>query len=215
MSDDLSNLALTRVVAELYDPTSDWDDLLAAPQDHGVCCALRHLLEVDLVIFRGSMTTQDWFRDFLAVPQTTKAHPQFGPVHAGFDLGMDEAFANIQPALGRQVIVAGHSLGAARAALYAARLKAAGRPPNRILLLGCPRPGFQQFADYVADIPTDSIRNHGDLVTTVPFTIPGFPFVPAASYIDQFVSAPANDPWGPLRYHHIELYEAGLLARAA
>jgi hypothetical protein len=97
-------------------------------------------------------------------------------------------------------------------------MTAAGRPPAAIVAFGCPRPGYHQLADLLAAVPLRSYRNgnagNHDYVTDLPFTLPAFPFVEPRPFIDICAPPPANDRWGLLAYHHIELYEQALVSEA-
>lgn len=209
----LTSAQIVQVCADLYAPSpSGFDDLLWPEANDGVCCALRRLGNDDLVVFRGSVTTEDWIRDFLAVPHEITTHPQLGDVHAGFMLGMEEAFAHLQPLLRQNVYITGHSLGAARATIFAGLMVASGKMPVGRVVFGEPRSGCAQLARLVRKVVINfSFRNtyagHHDLITDVP-TDP--PFEHAIVLDDLDVIPAANDPWGIFRLHHIALYGQGL-----
>ncbi|HXZ02281.1 MAG TPA: lipase family protein [Stellaceae bacterium] len=208
----LSDLALCRLVDALYnDPAAPWDALFQPEADDGVCCALRRIGEVDVVVFRGSETVQDWLRDFFALPHEPANHPALGDVHAGFMEGMEDAFAHLLPLLGKTVVVTGHSLGAARATLFCGFMTAAGRPPRLRVVFGEPRSGCARLSELLAGVPGRSFRTAGagrhDLVTDVP-TDP--PFGRVTALTDIAALPPPGDPWGIFAYHHIQLYEAAL-----
>lgn len=212
-----SDLDLCHLVDALYnDPAAPWDALFQPAEDDGVCCALRRLGDIDVVVFRGSETVQDWLRDFFALPHAFTTHPQLGDVHAGFMAGMDDAFSHLLPRLEKNVIVTGHSLGAARATLFSGLLAAAGRPPRRRVVFGEPRSGCAQLAALLAGVPGRSFRTAGagrhDLVTDVP-TDP--PFGRVTALTDLAASPPSGDPWGIFSYHHIQLYQAALVRESA
>ena len=54
----------------------------------GVNCRITTTVEngtgAVIVAFRGSVTAEDWARDFICAPVGTRADPQFGLCHAGF-----------------------------------------------------------------------------------------------------------------------------------
>lgn len=220
----ISDLALVDIVAELYDSTAGdttdagagWDHLLLPADDDGICAALRRIGDDDIVVFRGSETIEDWARDFLAIPHALGSHPQLGDVHAGFALGMDEAFAKLLPLLRASVHVTGHSLGAARATLFCGLLTAQNKAPVARVVFGEPRSGCASLTALLAGVPGRSYRNAGagrhDLVTDVP-TAP--PFGRVTPLTDICALPPADDPWGLLSYHHIQLYQAGVAAMTA
>lgn len=110
------------------------------------------------------------------------------------------------------IYIAGHSLGAARAALYAfSRLKR-GLPVDGVFLFGCPRPGDSAIRDALATIPVRSVKNSGDPVTDVPLDVELLDL----EYLDVRQFEQVNQPytpnledWGPFNPHHIELYQEG------
>ena len=81
--------------------------------DDGVCWALKKISGHDVIVFRGSITPHDWFEDLMAIPIPTK----IGSVHAGFYAGMERVWSEVRPLITQPVIITGHSLGAARAAI--------------------------------------------------------------------------------------------------
>jgi hypothetical protein len=202
-----------RACVDLYRGGAGFDALIEPDADDGVCVGLRRRGDDDLVVFRGSTTVEDWARDFLAVPHACIRHPQLGDVHAGFMLGMDEAFVRLLPLLRMSVYVTRHSLGAARATLFCGLLVAAGRPPAARVVFGEPRSGCGSLTTLLAGVPGRSYRNTGggrhDLVTDVP-TEP--PFSRVSRLMDVFAQPRPSDPWGIFAYHHIQLYEAALAA---
>ncbi len=200
--------------ADLYEGGAGFDALIEPDADDGVCVGLRRRGDDDLVVFRGSTTVEDWVRDFLAIPHACARHPQLGDVHAGFMLGMDDAFARLLPLLRPSVWVTGHSLGAARATLFCGLLVAAGRPPAARVVFGEPRSGCATPDDDSrgrlggAPIATRAVGRH-DLITDVP-TEP--PFSRVSPLMDVFAPPSPSDPWGIFSYHHIQLYQAALAA---
>jgi predicted lipase len=180
--------------------------------DDGICWALKRLDGVDLVVFRGSTTIQDWLRDFRALALPSR----IGHVHTGFYAGMEHAWFEIRPMVSQPVVVTGHSLGAARADVLTALMVADGTPPAARVVLGEPKPGLLDFAKVIKDVPARSYRNgdelHHDLVTDVPFSFPPeqyvhpTPIVPVCCkpHDDEFVQN------GIFAWHHIDLYETAL-----
>jgi len=205
----LDDKQLVDICARLYDDRSDWDDLLWPEADDGVCVALQRVKDIDVVVFRGSVTLEDWVRDFFAVPHATINHPLLGDVHAGFMLGMDAAFDHVFPLLRSSVIVIGHSLGAGRAKLFSGLMVASGRVPMGCVVWGEPRSGCGKLKQLVSVIGSRrSYRNVGnnglhDYVTDVPSDPP---FCHDTPFTDHFVTPDPNDSWGMFRYHHISLY---------
>lgn len=197
---------------------ADWDRFDAGLDD-GVCYALKKLPGYDLIIFRGSSTFLDWIRDVMVLPlgKMLPLKSRIGHVHFGFFAGMEHVWGELLPLLTQPVIVAGHSLGAARAAILCGLMIADGRAPVRRVVFGEPKSGLADFCDLVKTVPGVSYRNgdgrHHDLVTDVPLTIPPdlafgrpTPFVPVTAL------PPAFDQWGMFSYHHMPLYSAGVSA---
>lgn len=198
---------LINLCAQIYDGTGAWDHLDTG-RDDGVYWALKKLAGCDVVVFRGSITTHDWAEDFRAFPIPTR----IGIVHFGFFDGLERVWRELARIVSQPVMVAGHSLGAARADMLCALMAADGRPPIRRAVFGEPRPGFADFAAFLQSIPGASYRNadaHGhDLVTDVPPALPGG-FIHPTPLVD-ITAAPVGDVFDLFRYHHVQLYQAAL-----
>lgn len=200
----------------IYSPTAiigDWDRFDPSLDD-GVCYAVKKLPGFDLVVFRGSITAQDWIADFRSLPIPTR----IGHVHAGFYSGMEHVWAELRPLLMQPVIVAGHSLGAARAAVLCALMVKDGVPPVARIVFGEPKPGLMDLAQLVANVPARSYRNgddrHHDLVTDVPLTLPPFQFVHPTPIV-VVTKEPGESLFerlGIFAWHHMPLYLAGVSA---
>jgi Lipase (class 3) len=152
--------------------TVEWDEL-ELPLD-GVAFGIKNLDQSVALIFRGSVTLPDWLRDGEAVADPLE-HEGLGPVHPGFFAGLPELWDQLKPVLiDRKCIIAGHSLGAARASLLTGLMVLDGCPPVRRLCFGEPRPGFPQAGTVIASVRGRSYCNGNgrahDLVTDVPFT---------------------------------------------
>src|SRR5258708_6502676 len=144
----------------IYKPTALFDfDHFDAGLDDGVCWALKKLHGFDLIVFRGSITLQDWIADFraLAVPS------RIGHVHVGFYAGMEHVWKDLRPLISQPAIVAGHSLGAARADVMTALMTVDGAPPAARVVFGEPKPGLLDFAGIIKAIPARSYRNGDEL----------------------------------------------------
>lgn len=176
--------------------------------DDGVCWALRREPDADVVVLRGSLEPRDWIVDLFAAPFPDH---RFGPVHHGFLLGMDHAWSDVKKVLsGLPVVLAGHSLGAARAAILNAIMLAEGVRPAMRFAFGEPRPGFQTLAGLLTQTPCAIYCNGDDdghdLVTEVPFTMP-----PTFDYRPSGTVQSVCGGWSGLRddlfrYHHAPLY---------
>jgi len=172
----------------------------------------KRIRDTDVVIWRGSYDPWDWYRDLSAV---TVVSPAIGRVHDGFLSGVESRYDEVEAALGRRVVIGGHSLGAAEAADHAGLRIAAGKPVEHVYLYGCPRPGMQKLADVLAPVPITSRKNLSDPVTRVPWDIPLFdPYVHVRPQIPMAVQPPASDT-DFFREHHCELYFAGVKALAS
>jgi hypothetical protein len=192
-------------------PPITWDFYDSGAKDDGVCWGIKRFDDAVVVCLRGSVTIEDWFRDALAIVKPW-GHPGLGPVHPGFYLGMTQVWAELKagvPATDR-IIVTGHSLGGARAAILAGLMALDGRPPAARVCFGEPKPGFQALADITKDVPTLSYRNSdgdvNDIVTHGPLTVPPEEYVHQTKLIDQIVPTSGWPAWGPFRLHHCQLY---------
>jgi hypothetical protein len=114
-------------------------------------------------------------------------------------------------------VVAGHSLGAARAAVLCGLMRADGCKALARVVFGEPLPGMTQLAGLIADIPGRSYCNgdahHHDVVTDVPFRIPLLNWVRASPLIHVTAEPdqPAVDLLGELfAYHHCPLYRQAM-----
>lgn len=181
----------------------------------GVYWSIRHGATggADLVLLRGSVTPQDWLRDFESeLGRALPDWPQLGLLPDGFTKGLPQALAAISARLGdgAKLVVAGHSLGAAHASQLAAMLLQR-YSIERLVLCGCPRPGTSQLVEVLAGVAVASYRNRSDPVCDVPVTIdPWLSWCPLAPYVALDEVPPAGDSWGLLADHHIELYQAGI-----
>jgi len=185
--------------------------------DDGVVWAVAKEGDVDVVVFRGSVSPGDWIRDGMAKPYYDR---DLGAVHHGFYLGVRNVWGDMQPFLrGGPVFLTGHSLGAARAAIMAGVMVLSGRAPVGRTVFGEPKPGFQQLADLCQAVPTKSFRNgigdNHDIVTDLPLAIPAFGlrYVRQGSVIPVDVEPDPNDDSGIFCFHHCSLYLKGMQAR--
>lgn len=201
---------------EIYSPTAiigDWDRFDTGLDD-GVCYAVKKLPGFDLVVFRGSITAQDWIADFRAMVIPTR----IGHVHAGFFAGMEHVWAELRPLLMQPVIIAGHSLGAARAAILCALMVKDGVVPAARVVFGEPKPGLIDLAQLIKDVPARSYRNgdtlHHDVVTDVPLSLPPLEYMHPTPIV-PVCAEPTGDlfsRFGAFAYHHIELYVTAVTA---
>ena len=202
---------LAKLQLDVYaDYQRSFDYLADGRQDNGVVYGWKwHAEGFTSVSFRGSATFLDWIRDFWAAADPL-AHGVFGPIHPGFDTGMEIAWQHIAARTDGPYVICGHSLGAAHATLATARAKRDGKRVIERVVWGEPMSGFQPLADYLGGIKSTSYRNavgkHFDRVTSVPFELLIERYVRAGHLTDISAPPPDDDPWGPLRYHHMPLY---------
>jgi hypothetical protein len=168
---DIANMCLN-IYPGGAPPAGGWDLIEIPPT--GIAFGLKDFGDTVAVIFRGSTTIDDFVRDAEAVADPFE-HAGLGPVHPGFFAGLPELWARLKPRLNnRKCIVAGHSLGAARASLFTGLMILDKQPPVRRLCFGEPRPGFPKSAQIIATVRGRSYFNSNgrahDLVPDVPFT---------------------------------------------
>lgn len=138
--------------------------------------------------FRGTESTnpRDWMVDARFRPRPGA----LGSVHSGFDLALDEIWAEVASDLAgdvRPLTITGHSLGGGLAILAAARLVAAGSSPAAVYVFGCPRPGLRDFRDaYDRSLKnlTHRVVNHIDIVTRVALLVQGYRAPGLRQYFD-------------------------------
>ena len=122
-----------------------------------------------IVIFRGTEPTS-W--------EDIKADIQFRRkkgIHRGFKAALDDVWISLiqdynKNANGKQLVVTGHSLGAALATLYSARIN----DPNSVCYtFGSPRTGTKKAVNKML-FTAYRFRNNNDIVTKVPPEFFGF-----------------------------------------
>lgn len=136
-----------------------------------------------VITARGSSEWRDWYEDALALkvrwPELLE-----GRVHLGFK----RQVARILPAFGRRVLelqaqlgepnilLAGHSLGAADVPLLALYLQKLGLEPSAVYTFASPRPGDREFSAWYAEALPQTYRvvvvqdGEQDLVSRVPLS---------------------------------------------
>lgn len=109
------------------------------------------------------------------------------------------------------IYIGGHSLGAARAFLYAYSRVKRGLRVDGIICCGSPNPGNDVIGYALSGIPIFSLKNRRDLITDVPVDIElfGEEYVQPVPFDEIDEPAKRGDPWGLLSDHHVELYQAG------
>ena len=165
-----------------------------------------------IVAFRGSVTAEDWARDFIFSPIVDRAHPQLGRCHAGFLDGAESMLGAVSAAVGvKPFILTGHSLGGAIALLCGGLLICGSKKPAAIVTFGAPRVGMLQFAEFLAPYPVRQYRRGNDIVPLVPADIPPFDFRDTRFPLIEIGLAQRRF----LDCHHIGGYVADVAARLA
>lgn len=198
----VSHLMMAEACENLYSRALGWDNYWVVG---GVVIAHQRIDDTDLLVLRGSLTTEDWIRDALAVPVW---HDQLGFVHAGFSEDMGDVYATVSKVAGPKVAVTGHSLGGARARILAALFAVNGKPADELVTFGSPKPGFTNLARVVQKSGTRhcSYRNRNDIVPTLAM----LPYWEHTEPWTALNAAPAEDDLAPLRDHSIALYRTAL-----
>jgi triacylglycerol lipase len=159
-----------------------WIDLVGVFKD--VCAFVASSPDYNILVFRGTKNVQDFMTDFACTPVrfdwVFTAAPAIGEIHAGFGHSLSDGLENIIAALSardqtKRLLVTGHSLGGALAAIVAACFTVMGsaiRPVSTIYTFGQPRVGLHDFCNtYGRILAGKLIRfvNKQDLVPRVPF----------------------------------------------
>ena len=176
--------------------------------DNGNVCVGR---KGNVLAFRGSLTALDWFDDFEAIPV---AVPLVGTVHEGFWFGVSDIFEQVGLNAGDKVIITGHSLGCAHAALFARLCLLRGILVEQLYLFAPPRIGYQDFYDGLRNVKDLKAWHNtseliGDPVPGVPIVLPDepwcqFPLIKICVPPDGIAAA------FPMRWHNIALYASGV-----
>lgn len=209
----LTELDLAKLCQRLYDTHQGWDFIWEQPE-HAMTAAIMSLPERDVIVCEGSHTPLDWIDDAISEVPAIPIHPQLGEVPAGFYAPLpkflDAIIGHVRPS----PVIIGHSLGGARAVILGAMFTLGVKPPSAVVAWGCPRPGTATMAKVLNDVPVRWYDNapgdDADKVCTAPRTIPKILPWQHIGLMTRFQEpAPPDDPWGPLRFHHFELYMAG------
>ena len=200
----VTDLDLVNIAASCYDPSFVWDVSVNTPE--GIWLRLKKLNGFNIIAFPGSSTIQDWFEDF----QAWTVDSRLGRVERGFFTGLELAWERVKPHIDAPLLFTGHSLGAGRATLTTGLAVLDKFDVRGATLFGEPRSGMQPLNDILASITGRSYRNRHDPVCNVPFRLPGFPYKHRWDLSGLDVAPLPDDPWGPLRDHHIQLYQTGV-----
>lgn len=168
--------------------------------------------------FRGTSTVAEWVADLDAVPDDYRPLSGFGQVHGGFqdvyELVRPTIAAHIATAVSGcdQILVTGHSLGAALAILAAPDV-ARNMPPNttepRLITFAGPRVGLIDFAaEFNASI--ESCYRVVNFLDVVPY-LPPDPYVHVGAQISVDSRGEVQLGWR----HSLNAYRDGLSALVA
>jgi len=161
---------------------SAWVDFQTIFKD--VCAFVASSPNYNLLVFRGTKIPQDWMEDIYCTPARFDwifdFAPALGEIHAGFGHTLADGLGRIISGLvprdqTRPLLVTGHSLGGALAALVGACftvMAPAIRPVSAIYTFGQPRIGLHDFCNtYERLLGRKLVRfvNQQDLVPRVPF----------------------------------------------
>ena len=201
----ITDQTLAHLCAASYAPGAVWDTVWTADDIH---VTHKEVEGVSVIVFRGSVDLNDWLADFDALPHK---HPRLGWCHAGFLRYLDLVFENILAVCGRDIIVTGHSLGAARASIMAGLFLDHGSQLMARVVFGEPRPAFKRLAQIISDsgCVSRSYRNGLDPVPLVP--VPFWPLLPYVHPTEPIaVSAPPANADLPTEWHNIALYQTAV-----
>jgi len=160
-----------------------WIDLTTVFKD--VCAFVVSSDEYHLLVFRGTKLPQDWMTDLACTPVRIDwvfpSAPAIGEIHAGFGHCLSDGFNDIIDALSpprdptKPLLITGHSLGGALAALVGACFTVFGSPVpsvSAIYTFGQPRIGLHDFCNTYSRLLADKLVrfvNKQDVVPRVPF----------------------------------------------
>ncbi len=157
----ISDLYAAQLCQAIYSPSAGaFNHILDVS---GVVGGIKYVGGDTVVALRGSITVQDWLRDLKIWPEYDA---QLGFVADGFTDGVAAFIVALKPLIKGNLILCGHSLGAARACIIAAMI-----PSVQLVLFGCPRVSIgNKIRKLIAFSGTksSSYRNWSDLVIAVP-----------------------------------------------
>lgn len=137
-----------------------------------------------LIAFRG--TEPNDLRDFMTNLQVKPAPWKGVQVHAGFLAAAQSLEGAVQDWLARhreaddELLLCGHSLGAALATLFALMVA-----PSQVITIGSPRVGDADFVQALPVVNITRIVNCCDVVPTLPPELPAYRHAGRLLYIDR------------------------------
>ena len=122
-----------------------------------------------MIVFRGTQPNElsDIIADIKAWPSESDT---VGNVHSGFKGELDKIYPDISNWLknkNKNLVITGHSLGAAMATLFASRQETKDYDV-KLYTFGSPRVGNDEWAEQFANIEAYRFVNNNDIVCTVP-----------------------------------------------
>jgi triacylglycerol lipase len=167
------------------------------------------------VSFRGTADLAEWIADIDAIPDDYSPISGFGQVHSGFQAVYQLVRANIAAHLAAavagcdQILIVGHSLGAALAVLAAPDI-AQNMPPNaiepRLITFAGPRVGVSDFVEKF-NAMIESCFRVVNFLDIVPF-LPPSPYAHVGAQISVDSGGKIDVGWR----HSLEAYQQGLSA---
>lgn len=204
----INDLEASNYCAACYSSRALFDAVYSGLATQEVWLGVKDLSDCLVIAFRGSISFLDWQRDLNSI---MISDPVLGGVEAGFMEGMHDVYNKLSPLISsKPILITGHSLGAARALIFAGLLEVAGVKPEKVVIFGSPRPGAEKLKFILSGMAINSYRNRHDPVPNCPFDLPGMPYVHPRDLIQ--VDAPPSQPdtWGLLADHHIQLYQTAM-----
>ena len=205
------DLECAQLMQELYNLKPGGSDngpfnfVLREATDYGINVGILEDEKFIFMIFRGSVTQEDWARDAVSfLPETL---PGVGTFPLGFSQGLEECRSTLYQYIrnAKPVILVGHSLGAAHAGIMGQIMTRDGGTPARTVLMGCPNlvPDSAK-GELINAGPVINYKNGDDFVTDVP-PIDWTQIAPF-EHIDG-----GHDDWPNFfMYHHVNLYVTGI-----
>jgi triacylglycerol lipase len=159
--------------------------------------------DIDAVVTCRGTQPDDW-NDLKADLDLKKAMAETsGWVHRGFKREVDDLWPRLEQALvnnTRTLWFAGHSLGAAMAAICAGRCRLSHikSNPRALFTYGCPRIGNRRYVNYVQ---MEAYRwvNNNDIVTRVPPAWMGYCHKGQEVYLNAYGQIRRLTPWQRLK----------------
>ena len=168
------------------------------------------------VAIRGTQTQTEWLQNLDFDTTGYRPVPDFGDVHMGW-MGLYETMrvnlaANLPAACAGcdQLIVTGHSLGAALAVLAAPDIakNIPVVPEPKLTTFGGPRPGLHDFV-VPFNLLIDScfrVVNLFDIVPHLPLALPGLPY----EHVGMQIAVNSGGSIDQTHRHSLDAYRAGL-----